>query len=224
MKVALVFCGQGRSVVQASNSIKEKIIDVYNPDIFCHLWWDEHIEKSGYDGHNRHYAVSENLLNFISSFYKPKNFLFEPPITNWNSSELMNFNCPDHQTFLSQFYSIQKAFNLLEWSQYDFIIKMRYDLKVIKFPNLENLDKNIFYTGYDNGDFYYEDPIYFSDLCYILPNNLKQFTQIIDNINTFKILNDCVPEHVIKKTFRIFDLQSRMVRLSIDDFYCDVIR
>jgi len=223
-KIALVFCGQGRSVESAYESIKEKIIDVYNPDIYCHLWWDDSIEKNGYHGHNRDYRTPKELPSLIKNYYNPKKFLIQPPISDWNTPDLINIKCSSKETFISQLYSIQESFNLLNWSEYDFIIKCRYDLKIINFPNLYLLDNKKFYTGFNNGEFYYDDPYFFSDLCYILPNNMKKYMQIIDNINNFSMFSDCVPEHILFDTLKLLNLTEKMVRFSSNEFHCDVIR
>ena len=223
-KIALVLHGQGRSILSAHKSIKKEIIDVYKPDIFCHLWWDDEIKKNGYVGYGRHYIVDKDIPKIVTELYSPKKIVVEPKITDWETPELTNLKCGHYQTFISQLYSIQKACDLFDWSEYDFIIKCRYDLEIIKFPELDKLDEKTFYTGYDNGVFYYDNPIYFSDLCYIMPNDMKQFTQFIDNLNNYKIFYDCVPEHVIEKTVQILNFHKKMVRMSINDFYCDVIR
>ena len=138
-KIALVLHGQGRSILSAYKSIKKEIIDVYKPDIFCHLWWDDEIKKNGYVGYGRHYIVDKDIPKIVTELYSPKKIVVEPKITDWETPELTNLKCGHYQTFVSQLYSIQKACDLFDWSEYDFIIKCRYDLEIIKFPELDKL-------------------------------------------------------------------------------------
>jgi len=224
MKVAVFICGQGRNVLNSFESIKKNILDVYDTDVYCQLWWDDEIKNNGYDGLFKHYDVQPDLPELINKLYSPKKFLIEPPINNWGKPELENFRCPSKEPFLSQFYSVQNASNLFNWDEYDFIIKCRYDVNVIKIPNLHTLDKTKMYTGFDNGEFYYDDPYYFSDILYILPNHMKQFTQIIDNLNNFKQYDDCVPEHVFVNQVKNLNIMSNIIRLNIDEYSCNVIR
>lgn len=211
-------------MTEAYKSIKEKIIDVYNPHVYCHLWWDANIKENGYHSYNRHYSVPNNTPEIIEKLYSPKKFLIEEEIKDLSTYTLNLISCPSMLTFLSQLISIQKSLSLFDWSDYDFILKWRYDLEVIKFPDLSKLDKTKFYTGYNDKSHYYDDPNFFSDLSYILPNDMKQYSQVISNMHSLKIYHTCVPEHIMSDTLKRLNLREKMIRLPSEEFYCDVIR
>lgn len=214
MKIAIVFSGQGRWAEYAYSSIKEKILDKYDVDVYCQMWWDDEIKENGYVGSRRTYDVPNDLPKIVERLYNPKQFLIN------KSSDLSEYPY-GHLPFVSQFVGIQRACNLFDWSQYDFIVKMRYDLEVYNFPDLHLLDKTKFYTGCDDGSFYYDDLDFFSDLSYILPNDMKQFTQVIDNVITNR-LQIISPEQVLFTTLKLLNFRDRMIRLSWQQYGCDI--
>ena len=49
MKIALMLHGQGRNLINGFNSLK-KILDNYDVDVYCQVWWDDNIKSNGYVG------------------------------------------------------------------------------------------------------------------------------------------------------------------------------
>ena len=66
MKVAIFICGQGRNVLNSFESIKKNILDVYDTDVYCQLWWDDEIKNNGYEGHFVHCDVQPDLPELIN--------------------------------------------------------------------------------------------------------------------------------------------------------------
>lgn len=232
MKIALILNGQGRTnpLTSAYPSIKKNILDVYNPDVFCHLWWDDDIIKNGYKGSHHNFLVDINTPEIIKNLYSPKKMLIQPQINVWTHPDLLGINCPSKETFISQLYGLQQVSNLFNWSDYDFIIKWRYDLEVVNFMNLNELDKTKLHTFChilnEKGEI---DPFYpnnfFDDTGYILPNDIKQFLQIIDNINDLKLYNEnCVPENILTKTLELLGLNFKLKRYHLNKFYGKILR
>jgi hypothetical protein len=233
MKVALILSGQGRSSLKSSfNSIKKHILDVYDTDVYCHLWWDEEISKNGfYVGlQNTTYSTDNNMPEIIKNLYSPKKMLIQPQINVWAHPDLLDINCPSKESFISQLYGLQEVSNLFNWSDYDFIIKWRYDLEVVNFMNLNELDKTKLHTFChvlnENGETDLPFPTnFFDDPGYILPNDMKQFLQFIDNINDLKLYgSDCVPENIISRTLELLGLNYKLKRHHINKFYGNILR
>lgn len=233
MKVALLLSGQGRnSLKECFNSIQKHILDVYDTDVYCHLWWDEETSKNGYyvGSQNAIHQTDKNIPEIIKRLYSPKKILIQPQINVWEHPDLLNINCPDKESFISQLYGIQQVSNLFNWSEYDFIIKWRYDLEVVNFLNLNEIDKTKFHSFChilnENGE---TEPPYpnnfFDDPGYILPNDMKQYLQFIDNINELKLYDgNCVPEGILTKTLELMGFNPKLKRYHINIFYGKIVR
>ena len=100
---------------------------------------------------------NENTPELIVELYKPKKIIVTNDFyfgeeNNDLYRELTRFkNIECGETFFSlcQLKGISEVSNLFDWSEYDFIVKMRYDCGFEKFPDLINLEKNKIYAAKD---------------------------------------------------------------------------
>lgn len=233
MKVALLLSGQGRSSLKKCfTSIKKHILDVYDTDVYCHLWWDEKTSNDGfYVGfQNVIYPTEKDMPQIIKNLYSPKKMIIQEQIDVWSHPDLLNINCPDKESFISQLYGLQQVSNLFDWSEYDFIIRWRYDLEVVNFLNLNELDKTKLHTFChvldENGETGPPFPKhFFDDPGYILPNDMKQFLQFIDNVNNLKIYDsNCAPENITNKSLELLGFDYKLKRYHINKFYGNIVR
>ena len=143
MKIALLLCGQARFFKDGYKSIKEKIIDIYNPDIYIHTWkYKNNYAYSAPWNYLGKIKIDENDINEYIDLYKPKNYKIEKslettPLKNnyeRTSSKYTKYN------FYSYLYSLKECYNLIEnKSDYDIYIIVRCDVIIYNFPepNLE---------------------------------------------------------------------------------------
>ena len=54
MRIALCLSGQPRFFEKCSQSLIDNLIDIYNPDIFAHAWWDDNLCGKNFDTSQTH--------------------------------------------------------------------------------------------------------------------------------------------------------------------------
>jgi len=60
---------------------------------------------------------------------------------------------------------------------------------------------------------------------YILPNDMKQYLQFIDNVDNLKLYgSDCVPENISTKTLELLGFNNKLKRYHINKFYGNILR
>ena len=172
MKIALCISGQPRSAMETYPYIYENIIKPNNADVFIHMNYDDsnlYMEKIHTD--NGNCMLSKGIDKTIIEMYKPIRYLVESPRNfrkpNFNIAEKrientknMNRhkNWNDEETrqhivkqMTSMYYSIFKCNELKETYanengfQYDYVIRIRFDL-ILYHPIICNqLDPNFIY-------------------------------------------------------------------------------
>lgn len=155
-KIAILISGQARFLKgKGYQSIKEKILDKYKCDVFCHVWWDPNGGKyitapwSGLGVMN----IPDNVDSDIMELYSPKKFIWDHPMDTKLSksytrtcSPLSLYNLP------SMYLSMKKSYELMEeyiketGAVYDWIIRLRYDAILTAFPDLHTLPKGKIYA------------------------------------------------------------------------------
>ena len=136
MRIAVVFYGQPRQVVDSYTSIKQRLLDNPNVeiDIFAHMW------------ESNDYKDALELYNF-------KKYILETPK---DFSELYNGKrgfCPKSFTLYPMWYSIQSGCRLLKdyikenQIEYDFVVRIRFDMFFHHDLVFDKLDKNLLYTS-----------------------------------------------------------------------------
>lgn len=138
MKVALCLSGLPRFWKKAyDNYIKPNLIDVLNPDVFIHSWYDPN-------------NIEDMSLASICHVYQPKNYLIQPdkqivmPKTEFEYNTTPRY--PAYNIF-SFYRSLFLADKLRSWYEndkgfvYDWVIRMRFDYALnINMKFIENCD------------------------------------------------------------------------------------
>ena len=242
MKVAFLLHGQIRLLHEVFDDIKEKILDTYTPDVYCQVWWDEDVEKNGYESINKKYYPPENAIEELKKTYNPKKLRIDKNYkkinedgNEWSSEiyvdypKLLSYKMnPSVVDYFGQFLSIQNVSNLFNWEGYDFIVKWRYDFKPINFPKLENLNKNKFYVQSDLHNTLSNKNDEFIDTCFILPNDMKNYLDIFNHLNDDASNEDgrqsispnrgCSPESVYSHYLNRLNYLDRLVKLPYGEF------
>ena len=142
MKVALLLSGLFRNN-NSKDYLFEKIISKYPTDVYCQCWYTSEQNKQ------------ESEAKIIEA-YSPKKLLMEKHIADY--AELIklhgiNFNSAggrktNNQMHFSHLHGLKNVSNLFDWSQYDFIVRGRYDsCHILTFPDLTTLSKDNFYAN-----------------------------------------------------------------------------
>ena len=148
MKVAVVFSGQLRHIKESSYNILKNLINLYDTDVYAHLWWDDSmIGKQIHHEFNDVFEDKDYVKEFID-IYRPKNIIIEKQIQfNLEHMQLDNKIGLNHDQakaaffrIKSQYYSLKVAYSLINNPlQYDYIIRMRTDSFISNPINLLNL-------------------------------------------------------------------------------------
>ncbi len=155
MKIALLLSGQPRFVDGAGyKTIKEKILDVYDCDVFCHFWWNP-------EGGTFITAPWSTLGDLpiptdaetqIRELYSPKRMKWDKPLLPSEvKSGYTRTTAPTTPYNLQSMYtSMQRSHQLMEQEvaegqKYDLVIRLRYDAILTAFPDLNTLQRNRLY-------------------------------------------------------------------------------
>jgi hypothetical protein len=183
MKIALLLTGQIRNAKECFPYIEQHVIGPYNPDVYINTWFPE---KDG------SIYKSDSSLDDIIQLYSPKNISIEDYDSDFCRKiiELVNTIKGDrfdshHKNIFFQFYKIYKGFNMIpEYSDYDMIIRGRFDLKFNTFPDLNLLDLSKLYIpqGWDwnigyNDLFAFGSPHLIKKYCYLYENILVYLSE-----------------------------------------------
>lgn len=130
MKVAIIIPGQPRNVYVARESLQKHYLDKHDCDFFIHTW-------SGFG--------QESYANMLD-WFKPKKILIEEQIVfdKENRKDTM-WNTP-LQNILSMYYSmymgnqLKSLYEEEKGFKYDFVMKMRSDLRIHKPIELEKIE------------------------------------------------------------------------------------
>ena len=170
MKVALLFFGQPRYVdnQQVIDTYKSSILDKYDTDVFCHMWWSEEGGEFDYSSWSKISqcpipkealkVVCDNYNPILVGYEEPKTFELPPNAKKFVDDNFTgkhpdgnHWNSKNYSNVMSQLYSIKSAANIFEsYSQeigeeYDWIVLARYDTVLVNFPDLAQCDPNKFY-------------------------------------------------------------------------------
>ena len=136
MKIAVVFYGQPRDVIDSYPSIKEKLLNNSNVeiDLFAHFW-ESHEYKEALDLYNFKEVKLEQPKDF-SHLYEGKSGF-----------------CHKSFTLYPMWYSIQSGCELLKNYikennvKYDFVVRIRFDIFFHHNITFDLLNKNLLYTS-----------------------------------------------------------------------------
>jgi hypothetical protein len=133
MRVAILIPGQPRNIKVAYDSLKAHYLDNHECDFFIHTWFDKKFPLQVY--------------NEMLSLFVPKKILIEEQII-FDDKGIKDplWNTP-LQNLLSMYYSMYMANQLKclyeeeKKFKYDFVMKMRSDLKIDRPIPLEEIEK-----------------------------------------------------------------------------------
>jgi len=150
MKIALILSGQFRDAKKCYSSVKENILDRYNPDVFISTWTNPRsITPSGWFGDN---FEDDCSLTDIMGMYNPKSIELETFDNEVNQpfremARILdgNLDQPIPQTInvSAMFYKkhranlLRKNFEELNGFKYDVVIASRFDLEFLENPVIE---------------------------------------------------------------------------------------
>ena len=139
LKIAVVFVGlcnvkpeYFEYVYKVFDKIKE---EGHQVDIFCHFWV---VSENNPDD----VALSDfinkfipkdciNLQNELIKYVKPKKVIFSQFIEIYNTDEFKVVEKHAYASFINhnaQFYGFQKVIDSVDFSEYDFVLRWRYDI------------------------------------------------------------------------------------------------
>lgn len=167
MKVAVCFSGQLRFVEEYSEYIIKNLIDLYDVDVYAHLYFDE--DMLGKQFHHEFNDIYKENIDTFLKIYNPKKIKIDSKYEYFDDKKYkfittepdlinLDYNTIKNSIYRmeSQWYSVSQTYNLIEEPEkYDFIIRLRTDSYIQKPILLNNLDKNILYiqsgtcAGYD---------------------------------------------------------------------------
>lgn len=157
MKVAILLSGQPRFLEGPGYlSIKEKILDKYDCDVFCHVWWSEKektYETAPWSNLGK-YPVPEDVPAIIERLYKPRKLRIDPSldVTQYTADYERVYHPSARYNLTSMYLSMKRSYELLEEYQketgkeYDWVIRLRYDAILTAFPDLNVLKKGFIYA------------------------------------------------------------------------------
>lgn len=143
-RIAVCFSGQLRFVNEYSRNILKNLINLYDTDVYAHLWFDQ--SMIGKPFHHEFTDLYKESIDDFMHTYKPKACVTESCYSLFNECDY-NFVPADNdfvsisaesirQTIYrmeSQWYSIKKSYELIENpDQYDYIIRLRTDSLITK--------------------------------------------------------------------------------------------
>jgi hypothetical protein len=166
MRVALCFFGQPRVIENpfTYQSHIDHIISKYDVDVYAHAWisgGERSLEYSDWVKDDARSTEHPNAAQIILDRYKPKKYLFEEPKTfslDEASRDIVKAcgPCPagafywspnNENNTMSQLYSVSKTIQLLDGESYDWVILSRYDNFIDYFPNLNELQPNLYLSN-----------------------------------------------------------------------------
>ena len=159
LNIALLITGQIRNAKESYPSIKEKILDVYNPDVFIETWSNSSKIISHFNG----LLENDSTLDEIEKMYNPYIISSEEYNNQKNQHfsklciEKHCYNETKPENVYAMHYKIKKGFSLIKNNQlieknYDLVIKTRFDIKLESFINLYDINPKKIYIpeGWDH--------------------------------------------------------------------------
>ena len=214
MRVCVLFAGQFRNSYGFAKDFLKWLRDqdnVGSVDCYVHAWWDQSYVGKYYSVKNA-LTVEDNPTEQIIKELQPKALLLQPQARILLDNLPFNSEAPGTTPFLrettffstiSQFESLRRCAELLDFSNYDCIIRARTDLFMtrpdIKFGITKEMLKadNIFiadgkfFTGWPLGDhIFIGNPVIMKRLC---DNYSKLYIDIHKEVGYQMELHNYVP-------------------------------
>jgi len=243
MKVALGFFGQPRIYQHYhSGRIIERIIDRYQADVYCHAWWSK--EETNYsDAKGNTYSVGTDVDVGLEQLYSPKKLLIEPSIQLMDGDLVLDEvymqhgkdyrrakQCPSSPVYMSGLLSQKRLYALVDWEQYDWIIRWRYDADPEAFPDLTKLPCGKMYVLYEPSRCGI-----FSDSAHIIPSEFREMWNLYEYLDDYLDIlfqppplappfNTLDPEHPHLWNAQRLGIVPNLVRLPPHEFNARILR
>ena len=206
MRVCMMLSGLVRSN-SSEQSLKKFILSKYDVDVYCQAWYKDEQDK-------------RQTQTKIQESYSPKAILMQPHLNHKKS--IKDDVYPElgkiHNTRVSKLYNqgfsqllgIKNVSETFDWSQYDFIIRARYDKSnIINFPCLSSLDASKFYAPGHTGVFK-DAPLFFRDFLFIMPNTFKFYCEAFDYMRDEQFCNSMYQwQEQLPKMYKWYRSQGR---------------
>jgi hypothetical protein len=232
MRVCLMLSGMLRDNSSYA-SLQRDIIKPYGADVYCQFWSssqqqaaaEAHTISSCYEPVQLLQQLHLNLCNNFSEQYYPQLQQLTPFLVGNR-----------HNQILSQLLGMKNASNMFNWSNYDFIIRARYDkINLQRFPDLNKLDADTFYADCCYNSWFQQHDKFFIDRNFIMPNSMKKICEGFDLLHDkdfcVKLYNwtekecgdkftyDFWPEYLLAYLFTHYGLQHKFKKLSCDEYH-----
>lgn len=189
MSIALCLTGQIRSHNLVNGSVRKNLLDLYDMDVFCHLWHDNDNSyyRSFYCPTTIHGQYGKDKVKEIIDFYEPTSLKYEKPFIAENTKSMM--------------YSFMASNNLkIEYEQnhnieYDIVIKSRYDLFFTNPLKIDSVEDGIIYLmNRPGGCGGYNDW-----LCYGNSRTMNVYMQAYESYKDTERIKQQCPEGIFKE-------------------------
>jgi len=229
MKIALMFYGQPRCYnLEGYKTIQKYLLNAYDCDVYCHMWWnrDEYENNELYDirFESQYIPMEPNVPENITNLYSPVSLVADKKFVIQDTKYLVpDVNVDGMRGAISQLYSIYSASRLVEWGKYDWVIKLRYDSRINKLPNLHTLNPKLMYTS-DDADGTHSKVDTFDDNFWILNYTHKEMLDVYLYTNVYRHVTPFHLEYVYLLHSKVFGIFNKITTLPISEFSTRFIR
>ncbi len=235
MKVAIGFFGQPRFYTRRHSDATRRIIDKYNMDVYCHTWWDPN-EEFILGARSHRFPPEIDVENGLRSLYSPVKLVVEKPLLGFDTNGYTDAVYTEHGKdyrwckafpssgeYLSAFISQQRAYSLIDWEQYDFVLRYRHDFATTAFPDLNKLNPEKMYTIANPATWF--DKELYDDCALITPPKFKEVWNVYDYLEEYRDeILDMVPEHLHVMHAKKLGLYDDITKLPNNEFYGKLVR
>lgn len=189
MRVAVCISGEMRTFRQNYDALKKKLIDAYNSDVFISTWTSSHALNNKGEAFKMKIEQDElislyqpkglSLYEFDSSMFYEYNGVKVPEALLKAKPTQFRANIP--QFFLMKNCNdLKRDFEIKGNFKYDFVIRVRPDLLILKEINLKKLDTNKIYLKHVIRDTYYCDQFAIGS-----SSLMDKYTSLFDRLNEY---------------------------------------
>lgn len=179
MAIAIIISGQLRDFSDCYPSLQDNILDHNDFHIYLHTYADTPPDK----------------LALAMELYRPHRLLVEKPIKRFSLCDGCSNQTPDRESMYWQYLNWKTVFQLVP-NEYEYVLKVRYDIKYEKPVIISQFDPNHINIPM-GGDFLggLSDLVAFSSY-----SNMSHYCALVDHVNHYvneQSIN-CHPETLLK--------------------------
>ncbi len=226
-RTAVCLSGHLRTFRDTYRSFNRNIIEPTKADVFIHTWETINSKDPTWwsevgDGKSYH-EITENCLDEIKNYYKPKKITIEES-KDFYDDKYLKINRESFcklENIYSMMYSIKKSNELRKEYQsennleYDVVVRCRTDLEFQNKISFEDFKGGLFYTPpYLSHRQYYN--VVCDIFCYGSPDVMDTYANLIDNFDEYFMTrkailynNKIVPEYALRNFLRDKKIKTR---------------